>query len=229
MKTIFTIALLLVLGAANAQREFGVRGGVNVNHISNSYGTGLDQPDQLQSFNAGVFANIPFFIFSFQPSLVVQGKGSKVTYGDPNGTADYFIAETNPIYLELPATFNINLHFGDLSGLYAGAGPYIATGIGGSNRVHGRREGTEFAQKDKIIWSNDDPKTLFADEGAAYGTYRKFDYGLELNAGFFLTRLHIGIFYDYGLTRINTVSNSNQSDNLRLRTLGFSAGFAFGG
>jgi hypothetical protein len=228
MKTLLSIALVVVLGTAHAQRVVGIRGGVNLNNIANSHTGGLDESNQIQSFHAGLMANIPFTIFSFQPSLLVTGKGARVTYGDENGSGDYFVAETNPLYLQVPATINLNLRFGDLAGFYIGAGPYAAMGIGGSNRVHGRREGTEFAESSKIRWSDDDPATLDTDEGAAYGTYRKFDYGATFNAGVFLTRIHVGVFYDHGLTKINTISNAEQNDSMRLRTLGFTAGFVFG-
>ena len=225
-----TIVLLLAIGtAAHAQRNWGVRGGINVNSIANTNTGGLDRAENIQSFHAGLQANIPvFFMFSIQPSLLATGKGARITNGDQNGTGDYFVAEANPIYLELPVTFNLNPHFGDFSGLYIGAGPYIAMGIGGKNRVYGRNDGTEFGSQEKIRWSDDDPKTLATDEGAAYGTFRKFDYGATLNIGLYLSRLQVGVFYDHGFTKINTVSNSEQDDRMYLRTIGFTAGLNFG-
>lgn len=219
---------MLVLSAANAQTVWGIRGGVNINEISNSYSASDEQYDRYQSYHAGIMTNISFLMFSFQPSVLVSGKGALVTNGDPNGTGDYFVAETNPLYLEIPATLNLNLHFGDFSGLYIGAGPYYAFGIGGNNRVHGRHNGAEFASKTRIEFRDDNPKTMSPAEGAAYSVFKKTDYGITLNAGVFLTRLHIGVFYDQGIAKVNVISNSDQDDHLRLRTLGFTAGFVFG-
>jgi hypothetical protein len=228
MKTLFTIAFLVVLGTANAQRVIGVRGGVNINNITNTNAGGIDESNSLQSFHAGITANIPFLIFSFQPTILVTGKGSRIVYGDQS-SGDYFIAETNPIYLQVPATFNLNLRFGDATGLYIGAGPYVGMGFAGSNRVHGKNDGVDFGYSNKIDFSNDDPQTIDVEEGAAYGTFRKYDYGATFNAGMYLAHLLIGVYYDHGLTKINSLSNGGQNDNMKLRTIGFTAGFVFGG
>lgn len=227
MKTILSIAVMFVLSTAYAQSVRGVRGGVNINNISNSFGGPMNESASLQSYHFGLMANIPFTLFSLNTSFLVTGKGARVTHGSAEGSGDYYIAETNPIYLEVPVTFNLNLHFGDFSGFYIGAGPYGAMGIGGTNRVNGRVEGTEFGEKNKINYTTDASKTLDVNKGEAYGTLRKFDYGATFNAGVFLSRLHVGVFYDYGLAKIN-VASPGGDDDLRLRTLGFSAGFVFG-
>lgn len=227
MKTLLSIALVFALSAAYAQRVIGVHGGVNINTITNTNRGGQDNYGSLQSFHVGVMGNLPFTIFSFQPGIQVTGKGGVTTYGDPNSQGDYFVAETNPFYLEVPATINLNLRFGEFAGMYIGAGPYGAVGIGGTNRVHGRREGTEFGYNEKI--SFDKIKETPREEGGAYSSYNKYDYGVRFNAGLFLTRLHIGAFYDQGLSPFNRISNGDQRDQLRLGTLGFTAGFVFGG
>jgi hypothetical protein len=226
MKTLLSIALVFALSATYAQRVIGVHGGVNINNISNT-SRGPENYSSLQSFHVGVMGNLPFTIFSFQPGIQVTGKGGIVTYGDPNSTGDYFVAESNPFYLEVPATFNLNLRFSDFAGMYIGAGPYASIGIGGMNRVHGRREGTEFGYNEKI--SFDQVKQTPAEEGGAYSSYNKYDYGARVNAGLFLTRLHLGVFYDQGLSKFNRISNPGHNDALRLGTLGFTAGFVFGG
>ena len=222
------MALIATLGVAHAQKVIGVRGGVTINNIGNSNSGGLDQSNSLQSFHAGITANVPFLIFSFQPSILVSGKGSKIIHGDQN-SADYFVAETNPIYLQVPATFNLNLHFGDASGIYLGAGPYIAMGFAGSNRVYGKTDGVDFGYSNKIRYSDDTPQAENTEQGAAYGHFRKYDYGATFNAGVYLAHLLIGVYYDHGLSKINTLSNTDQNDNMKLRTIGFTAGFVFGG
>jgi hypothetical protein len=228
MKKIITLVFLAACSVAHAQKVFGIKGGLNQTNLSNAFVGGLDESRQIQSFHAGVSANFPFLIFSFQPSLLVSGKGARVTYGDPN-SQNYFVSTTNPIYLELPATFNINIRLGDKTGVYAGAGPYIAMGLGGKNAVSGYREdGTYFSYKEKITYSNDDPKTLLADEGAAYGKLRRYDYGVQFGAGVIIAGITVAAFYDFGLTPINTISNGNQNDKLRNRTLGLSVGYMFG-
>lgn len=226
MKTLLSIALVFALSAAYAQRVVGVHGGVNINNISNTNG-GAENYSSLQSFNAGIMANLPFAIFSFQPGIQITGKGGMVTYGNPDSQSDYFVAESNPFYIEVPATFNLNLRLGELAGIYIGAGPYASIGVGGSNRVYGRREGTEFGFTEKISFDN--TKSTPTEEGGAYSSYNKYDYGARFNAGLFLSHLHIGVFYDQGISTFNRIPNPNQNDAARLGTLGFTAGFVFGG
>lgn len=226
MKTFLSIALVFALSAASAQKVIGLHGGVNINTISNT-NKGPEEYSSLQSFHVGVMGNLPFLIFSFQPGIEITGKGGRVSYGDENGQGDFFVSETNPFYLEVPVTFNLNLRFGDMAGMYIGAGPYASIGIGGKNRVYGRREGDDFGYNEKVTFntSNDFP----AEEGGAYSTLNKYDYGARFNVGLFITRLHIGAFYDQGLTKFNRISNPDQNDALRFGTLGFKAGFVFGG
>lgn len=227
MKMLFTLALVAVLSVAGAQPVVGIRGGLNISNITNTNSGGIDETRNLETFHAGITANLPFFLFSVQPSLLVSGKGAQVTYGDPNSN-DYFVAKTNPLYLEAPITLNLNLRLGDRTGIYAGLGPYFAMGFAGSNKVSGRRDGNYFSHTDRIDFSDDDPTTP-AEEGAAYGKMRRFDYGATFNAGAILGGFMVGAFYDMGFTKLNSMSNSNQDDNLKNRTLGFTAGFMFGG
>ena len=65
----------------------------------------------------------------------------------------------NPYYLEIP----VNLVFKTPTGptkFFAGAGPYLAIGIAGKNKVNGSFLGTAFSSEEKIDWSNDDPTTV---------------------------------------------------------------------
>lgn len=227
MKTLLSLAFVFALSAGSAQKLIGVRGGVNINNVSNTAGGAVESPSNLQSYHVSVMANVPFFIFSFQPGLMVTGKGARITYGDESGTGNFFVAETNPIYLEIPATFNLNLHFGDSVGMYFGAGPYAAIGFAGTNRVYGRQEGIAFAHNDKI--SFDKEKGTTSEHGGAYSSYNQIDYGATFNAGMFLNQLHVGAFYDQGISRANRISNPDQNDSIRFGTLGFTAGFVFGG
>jgi len=226
MKIFLSIALVFALSAADAQQLIGVRGGVNVNNIMNTGEGEVESSSSLQSYHVGLMANIPFFIFSFQPSVMVTGKGARITHGNESGTEDYFIAETSPVYVEIPLTFNVNLRIGEAAGMYFGAGPYAAVGFAGTNRVYGRQEGQIFAHIDKI--SFDGANGTPPEQGGAYSSFNRYDYGATFNAGLFLTHLHVGLFYDQGISSANRISNPGQNDNMKFGTLGFSAGFVFG-
>jgi len=223
--------LIILLGActlANAQKLVGIKGGLNISNLSNSYTNGMDDSKNLQTWHAGITSNLPFLFFSLQSSLLVSGKGAQVTYGEMN-SPNYYVAKTNPMYLEVPITLNFNPRLGARTGLYFGAGPFVAMGFAGKNSVSGYRDGVYFEHNDKINFTNDDPTTANVEEGAAYGRLRRFDYGVTFDAGVILAGVLLGAYYDLGLRPINSMSNTNQNDNYTNRTLGFSAGFMFGG
>lgn len=229
MKKLFTLIIIFSSAISmQAQKLIGFRGGYNYSNIHITSSGQIDKTKSLNSFHAGLVANIPFFIFSVQTSLMVSGKGSTATHGDP-ASNNYYIAKTNPIYLELPSTFNLNFRLGKKSGIFVGAGPYIAMGVAGQNSVTGRNDSAVFSHKTAISWTNDDPTTPGVEEGAAYGKLRRFDYGGTVHAGFFIHGAMLSAFYDFGIPKINSLSNSNQEDNLRNQTFGISLGLLFGG
>lgn len=226
MKTLLSIVILLAFGVTHAQKVYGIYCGVNVNSIHNKSG-GTENYGSLPSFHVGVMTNIPFNMFSLHTGLLVTGKGGVVIYGDRNSQGDYLVAETNPFYLEIPATFNLNLRFSDHSGWYIGAGPYAAIGIGGTNRVYGRYDGNDFGFNENVSFDN--TTNTPPEEGGVYSSLNRVDVGVRFNTGVFLTRLHVAAFFERGLTQLNRLSNLEHDDNLRLGTLGFTVGFVFGG
>ena len=228
MKKLALLLLILPFTQLNAQKLVGLRGGYNYSNINISSTGQIDKTKSLNSFHAGITANIPFLVFSFQTSLLVSGKGSTATHGNPD-SADYYVAKTNPLYLEIPSTFNINFRFGPRSGIFVGIGPYLAMGIAGKNKVYGMEKGTAFSSTQDISWDNDNPATPNVEEGAAYGKLKRFDYGGTVTGGVFIHGVMASVFYDFGVPKINSLSNSNQEDNLRNQTFGLSLGLLFGG
>jgi hypothetical protein len=227
-KLLLAIVILASSVSAQAQKLIGLRGGYNYSNIHITSTGQIDKTKSLNSFHAGLTANFPFLIFSVQTSLMVSGKGSTATHGDP-ASNNFYVAKTNPFYLEIPSTFNINFRFGKRSGIFAGVGPYIAMGVAGQNTVYGRNDSASFSHKSAISWTNDDPTTPGVEEGAAYGKLRRFDYGGTVHAGIFIHGAMLSAYYDFGIPKINSLSNSNQEDNLRNQTFGISVGLLFGG
>ena len=228
MKKLILLLLVVPFTQLNAQKLVGLRGGYNYSNINITSTGQIDKTKSLNSFHAGITANIPFLVFSFQTSLLVTGKGSTATHGDPN-SGDYYVAKTNPFYLEIPSTFNINFRFGPRSGIFVGVGPYLAMGIAGKNKVYGMEKGTSFSSTNTISWDNDNPTTPNVEEGAAYGKLKRFDYGGTVAGGIFIHGVMASVFYDFGIPKINSLSNSDQEDNLRNQTFGVSLGLLFGG
>lgn len=227
-KLIVTIIILSFAISAEAQKLAGFRAGYNYSNIHITSNGQIDKTKSLNSFHAGLTANLPFLIFSFQTSVIITGKGSTATHGNPED-GNYYVAKTNPFYLEIPSTFNLNFRLGKKTGVFVGIGPYLAMGVAGKNTVYGRNDSGDFSHTSSISWTNDDPTTPNVEEGAAYGKLKRFDYGGTVTAGLFLKGVMVSAYYDFGVPEINSLSNSNQEDNLRNQTFGVSLGLLFGG
>lgn len=222
---LFGVAFFLILLNTNAQRSSIIlRGGLNLANVSISESGRVDDAKTLASFQAGFIGDFSLGQFvSLQPGLLVSGKGSKTQSGETSD-ANYFKATTNPIYLEVP--LNLVFKFGANGGpnFFAGAGPYVAIGIAGKNKIEGKFLGTSFSSEDDIVWSDDDPTTLNYEEGAGFGIMKRFDYGLNGTAGIDLKKAVISVNYGLGLAKLQSGSD-NEDDNNKHRVLSFTIGF----
>ena len=222
---LFLIASLFILSGTNAQKSsIIVRGGLNLANVTITENGRVDDAKNLASFQAGFIGDFSLGQFvSLQPGLLVSGKGSKTQSGETTD-ANYFKATTNPIYLEVP--LNLVFKFGGNSGpnFFAGAGPYLAIGIAGKNKIEGKFLGTSFSSEDDIVWSDDDPTTLNYEEGAGFGIMKRFDYGLNGTAGIDLKKAVISVNYGLGLAKLQSGSD-NEDDNNKHRVLSFTIGF----
>ena len=222
---LFLIVSLFILSGTNAQKSSIIlRGALNLANVSISESGRVDDAKTLTSFQAGFIGDFSLGQFvSLQPGLLVSGKGSKTQSGETSD-ANYFKATTNPIYLEVP--LNLVFKFGANGGpnFFAGAGPYVAIGIAGKNKIEGKFLGTSFSSEDDIVWSDDDPTTLNYEEGAGFGIMKRFDYGLNGTAGIDLKKAVISVNYGLGLAKLQSGSD-NEDDNNKHRVLSFTIGF----
>lgn len=215
---------MLFFASLKAQNSAIIRGGLNLANVSVNDNGGIDDAKMLASFQVGVIGDFnvaPFF--AIQPGLIFTGKGTKSQSGN-SGDANWYRATTNPYYLELP----VNLVFKTAPGptrFFAGAGPYIAMGIAGKNKVEGAVLGTSFSSSESIEWSNDDPSTLSQEEGAGFGIMRRFDYGLNGTLGFETANLVISANYGLGLAKLQSGTTSGEDNNNKHRVLSFTVGF----
>ena len=223
---IFSLGLLCVSASmVNAQKSSAIiRGGVNLANVSVNDNGGIDDAKMLTSFQVGVIGDLnvaPFL--AIQPGLIFTGKGTKSQSGN-SGDANYYRATTNPYYLEIP----VNVVFKTPTGptkFFAGAGPYIAIGIAGKNKVNGSVLGSDFSSSESIKWSNDDPSTLDYEEGAGFGIMKRFDYGLNGTLGIETANLVLSANYGLGLAKLQSGSNSGEDNNNKHRVLSFTLGF----
>jgi hypothetical protein len=167
----------------------------------------IDDAKMLASFQVGVIGDLNSTSFlAIQPGIIFTGKGTKAQSGDASSN-NYYRATSNPYYVEIP----VNLVFKtptDGAKFFAGAGPYIAMGIAGKNKVDGRIAGVSFSSDRNIEWSNDDPSTMNQEEGYGFGIMKRFDYGLNGLIGVETENLVISANYGLGLAKLQSGSNS---------------------
>lgn len=201
-----------------------LKGGVNFANITESTDGKVDDAKYLTSFHVGAALHLPFTTgFGFQPALLVTGKGSKIQDGN-SSDVNYFRSTTNPIYLEMPLNFVGTIPLGNNAGIFLGAGPYVAMGIGGKNKVEGKYLGVAFSSENKIDFSNDDPTTLDYEEDAGIGKMKRFDVGGNVMAGIDFGKVLLGANYGFGFTKINSGSDNNADNKNKNRVWSVSLG-----
>ncbi|MBL7738288.1 MAG: PorT family protein [Chitinophagaceae bacterium] len=223
------VALCIVLlsffaSAVQAQKSTAIlKGGLNLANVSITDDGGIDDAKTLASFQVGIIGdlNITSF-FAIQPGLVFTGKGTKAQSGT-EGSASWYKATSNPWYLEVPVNFVFKTPTGPVK-FFAGAGPYIAMGIAGKNKVEGAILGTGFSSENNIEFSNDDPSTLNEEEGAGFGVMKRFDYGLNGLLGIETSSIIISANYGLGLAKLQSGSNAGEDNNNKHRVISFTLG-----
>jgi hypothetical protein len=225
----FCLAAVL-FGSVNADAQNAqIRAGINFANVSVTDNGRVDDAKSLTSFHVGIVGDVPLgSTFSFQPGLLFTGKGTKTQSGDPSGSGSWYKAVTNPYYLEVPANLVFKAPIGTGTRFFAGAGPYLAVGIGGKNKVEGRTVlGTTFDNETDIEFSDDDPTTLSEEEGAGFGILRRFDYGLNGTAGIEGKSIVLGVNYGYGLAKLQSGANNSADNNNKHRVWSVTVGFKF--
>lgn len=222
MKTKIVALAIFTLGILSAQSQT-LRGGVNLANVTITNDGHVDDNSMLTSFQVGFTGDVKIAPFlSFQPGIIFTGKGSKTESGKSTD-ATYYKATTNPYYIEVPANFVFKTPSGPVK-FFAGAGPYLAVGIAGKNKVDGKLLGSAFHSEKSIEWSSDDPSTLGYEEGAGYGIMKRFDYGLNGTAGIETKNIVFGANYGFGLAKLQSGTNSRADDKNKHRVLSFTIG-----
>ncbi len=220
-KTIFSPFLLIFISAVSHAQVF--KAGVNLANVSITNDGDIDENRAIVSFHAGFSGDVRLTdILYLQPGILLTGKGSKTESGDPNGST-WFRATSTPLYIEVPVNLVFKTPGKDIR-FFGGAGPYLAAGIAGKNKVNGKFLGTAFSSENKIEWSDDDPSTLNYEEGAGYGIMKRFDYGINLTAGIEFSKSTLSLNYGHGLAKLQSGSNSSADDRNKHRVLSLSLG-----
>ncbi len=264
--TFFKSLLILICVSLSSftvysQVSFGIKGGLNVSTIHTSGGSGLNPSmDDYTSFHIGGLAEIPVSqLFFIQPELLFSVKGAKyeMIMSETAETESIALAGESTIssyYIEVPVYFKLKLDVGTSGKLHLGAGPYVAFGIAGQEKVSFKIKyqgqtvwsvsgNLELFDKDKMTMSNQGiSMTTVTDDNMM----KRFDAGL---ATFLAYELNNGLFvsanYDLGLYNTDnpntttitmsgggqpsqtTTRKSNPSSKMYNRTFSLSIGYIF--
>jgi hypothetical protein len=188
----------------------GFKAGPNAANMTIDNGGTINDRRSVPAWHAGVFVDIPLLpVISLQPAVLLNSKGSKYTVGDDE-SGNYTEISTRPLYVEVPVNVIAKIPLPNKVKLFAGAGPYMAVGVGGKNKLEGKLLGASFSRNDKIEYSNDGPST--GTNGSSYnGNLKRFDFGLNFLAGIEISHLMLSANYGYGLVNIKPGSGSNNS------------------
>lgn len=218
-----TTAIVFAI-TVNAQKA-RIQGGINLANISVTDNGRVDDSKMLSSFNVGIVGDIPLAPFvSLQPGVLYTGKGSKVQNGT-EGTNGYYKQTFNPKYIEIPANIVFKTPGATGNRFFAGAGPYLAIGIGGKTKTEGQNLLGSYNVEREIRFSNDDPTTLNEEEGTGFNVVKRFDYGLNGVAGIETKSFVLSANYGLGLAKLQSGSNSAADNNNKHRVLSFTLGF----
>ncbi len=224
MKKFLTgICILFVCSNVKAQL-FYAQGGLNLANITKTSSGNTEKNNMLATFNAGFMGRFGLSkSVDLESGILFTGRGAKAeTYF--NGGNDYVKTRFNPLYLEIPVNLVVTVPLEAKSGIFFNAGPYIAIGVAGKSKSDAKFGPLTSSSSKNIQFSNDDPFTSEQDD-AAYNKLKRFDFGINVGAGFQFQHLLLKMNYGMGLSKINsTENNNNDDDKNKYRTLSFSVG-----
>lgn len=215
-KIVLLVLLSLGVLPIYAQTSFGILAGLNIanQRVGNEIPGVTRNPIVL--WRAGIAADVPLAAnFYLQPQLLVSAKGGKseqrhMAVGD--GTFFDANAKVSLVYLELPLNLVYKFPLGP-GKLLAGAGPYIAYGLGGSSSAIAVLDNGEAQHIDYNVKFRNESGPVLGDDGKIYLFYRPWDVGANILTGYeFNNGLSLNINYSLGLTNIspsdlNTLKN----------------------
>jgi hypothetical protein len=196
-KHIIAIAASLAIIPASAQMQFGVKGGVNLAHVSSNQPEVDNHKKTWTTFHAGLIADFAASEhFSFQPHVLIQGKGTRLKY-DSVETKVRFIS------LDIP----LNLVYKS-NGFFIGAGPNLGFNLDVNSKTNG-------TVVDTGIGSDEDEVRRF-DFGINFLAGYKTDFGLL-----------VGVNYLRGLSNLDNTPDADWRNHAFGISLGFLFGEKF--
>lgn len=182
---------------SGAQTRFGIKAGLNFANgpVSDDYKALFE--DALGSdYNPGIRVayhiggQVEFGLsgnLGLSLGLQLSSKGTKYDLkGDFNGVPYTGSVTEKPMYLQVPVALTYRNN-----GFYAGVGPFIGFGIGGSLKVKATAQGNSDSSSQDINFGNSDTDD-----------YAPLDYGAGLELGYETGRFRITGSYNLGLANV---------------------------
>jgi hypothetical protein len=184
--------------------RFGIKAGPSFSNlkVENAGGNVYDK-QPIATGHVAAYVDIPLLpAFSIQTGLQLGMKGARFTVGD-NSTGTYTEVNTRPVYLEIPLNAVVKLPIGNKLNVNLGAGPYIAAGVGGKNKLEGKLLGVSYSDDKSIHYNSDNNSSSYNSD------LKRFDAGLNFLAGVEISHFTLNANYGHGLSNIKSGSDNN--------------------
>ncbi len=205
---VMTLMILLTAFSLSAQTSIGLTAGATFANVTIKASGIAVSPNLKTGITAGIMIDASLGKnFNFQPALNFVQKGYKIK---DNGSSE----TVNFNYLEVPLNFVYSTQKEE--GFFIGAGPSIAYGISGMDKL--KQEGMP----------DDNEKIKF---GSSADEVKPFDFGANAVVGY---RLKGGFIvsgnYNLGLSKINNDDGSgDESGTIKNKYFSIKIGYMFGG
>lgn len=194
------IILVTLTSSAGAQLNFGIKAGANLSNIHQDYKYRTDEfgTKMKVGFHIGLISDMPLNeMLSLQPGILFTSKGWNFDTDDFNNMIEVDgYRRVSLSYLEIP----LNVAFKS-NAFQVYAGPYLAIGIGGKNKMDYTISfpGKPVTYKDewKLKPKFGEVKEADLEEGGAW--YAGLDYGLNFGLGYTVGSILIQGGYSLGL------------------------------
>lgn len=217
-KILLFFVMAITTNLAMAQKvDFGIRARYTAFNLQESIHDGSSNingsTERSYNIDAGIFADINYGAFTFQPGIAYVLKGGTEFYDSMPTAQSYaqIIADTKINYLEIPLNllYNFQLKPGKI---FIGTGPYIGVALSGKDNnttfVY-QVDGTEVARNSSNQSIN---------FGSGQDNLKRLDYGINTIAGFRLNNgLEIGAALGFGLanlTNVDALKVHNHSESI---------------
>jgi len=200
--------------------RFEIKAGPSFANLAMNNASTVNNKNIIPAWHVAGLVDIPLLpVLSVQGGIQVGMKGAKFTVGD-NSSNTFTNVSTHPIYLEVPLNLVVKIPIVNKVKLFAGAGPYLAAGIGGKNKLDGQLLGVSFSNDNSIQYNSSDNSSNYNND------LRRFDAGLNFLAGLEISHLSLNANYGYGLSNIKS-SSDNNSAKYSNRVVSISIGVLF--